>query len=348
MFDRCFAESASAQGLRIVSQLLDELKMNCIRDERLVLPGETLELPRPHLYNATLADVIEVHETLRILRIRPDGGPLKFQGGQYTVLGLGIGEPCATGDMMAGSDHGESSRLLKRAYSFSSSILDERDELVRLGDPGAAEFYITLVPGTAEHPPGLTPRLFALGVGDRLFIGPHAKGHYTLAPVREGETVVFVATGTGEAPHNVMLVELLARGHTGTIVSLVCVRRRRDLGYLGVHRRVEQRFANYHYVPLTTREPENLDPYVAGYVGKQYLQDYFESRAIDELVGRRLDPDHTHVYLCGNPLMLGLPQRTVEGVVYPVPKGMAEVLVARGFALDEPHQPGNVHFEKYW
>jgi ferredoxin--NADP+ reductase len=309
-------------------------------------PSENIDTLRRELYNATLSEVVEVHETLRILRIRPDQWPLKFLGGQYTVLGLAEREPCVAGEAAFGD--GESSRMLKRAYSFSSSILDASGELIRPGENGPAEFYITLVPGTAGHPPGLTPRLFALQARDRLFLGPHPKGHYTLAPVKEGETVIFAATGTGEAPHNAMLAELLSRGHTGKIISLVCVRRRRDLGYLDVHRRLAQRFTNYRYVPLTTREPENIDPHVPGYIGKQYLQDYFESEAIDELVGGQLDPHQTHAYLCGNPLMLGLPQRTAAGIVYPVPKGMAEVLAGRGFALDEPGRPGKVHFEKYW
>ena len=42
--------------------------------------------------------------------------------------------------------------------------------------------------------------------------------------------MLFLATGTGEAPHNYMLWELLRRGHTGRILSACCVRYRRDLG----------------------------------------------------------------------------------------------------------------------
>lgn len=311
-------------------------------------PDETVDSLRAKFYNATLTDVIAVHESLRIFRIYPDQGPPRFSGGQYTVLGLGTWEPCVGGPTIRHSDSDASQKVLKRAYSFSSSILDNHGEFLRPGTKIPAEFYITLVPGTAEHSPGLTPRLFTLRVADRLFLGPNAKGHYTLAPVQDGDTVIFAATGTGEAPHNAMLAELLARGHTGMIISLVCVRRRRDLGYWNIHRSLEQRFANYRYVPLTTREPENIDSGLVGYVGKQYLQDYFESRAIDELTGGRLQPDRTHIYLCGNPLMLGLPQRTATGPIYPVPKGMAEVLVGRGFSLDEPGARGNVHFEKYW
>jgi hypothetical protein len=27
---------------------------------------------------------------------------------------------------------------------------------------------------------------------------------------------------------------------------------------------------------------------------------------------------------------------------------MVEVLERRGFQVDRPHEPGNIHFEKYW
>ncbi len=44
-------------------------------------------------YNATVAAVRHVHEALMILRVVPDQGPLIFQPGQYTLLGLGAWEP---------------------------------------------------------------------------------------------------------------------------------------------------------------------------------------------------------------------------------------------------------------
>jgi ferredoxin--NADP+ reductase len=39
------------------------------------------------------------------------------------------------------------------------------------------------------------------------------------------------ATGTGEAPHNAMIAELLARHHAGPIVSAVGARNRAEPGY---------------------------------------------------------------------------------------------------------------------
>jgi ferredoxin--NADP+ reductase len=160
---------------------------------------------------------------------------------------------------------------------------------------------------------------------------------------------VFVATGTGEAPHNAMIAQLLAAGHRGRIVAVTCVRYRRDLAYLSAHRTLQAMFANYQYVPLTTREPENLEPCVADYVGKRYVQDYFRSGDFERDTGLALRPDRLHVFLCGNPRMIGAPRREAGGTaaLQRLP-GMSEVLAERGFTLDQPGALGNIHAERYW
>ena len=97
------------------------------------------------------------------------------------------------------------------------------------------------------------------------------------------------------------------------------------------------------------REPENVDPQVPGYTGKQYLQDLFSSPRLAEVIGWQPRPEDTHVYACGSPAMIGLPARDREGrLVFPEPSGLVEVLAHRGFQLDEPRQPGNIHVERYW
>jgi ferredoxin--NADP+ reductase len=146
-----------------------------------------------------------------------------------------------------------------------------------------------------------------------------------------------------------MLAELLARGHRGRIAVLTCVRRRADLGYLETHRALEARYANYRYVPLTTREPENVDPSCPGFVGRQYLQDYVASGRLERETGIGLVPGRTHFYLCGNPQMIGLPHHAADGShSYPRPVGMVETLERLGFELDSPGRPGTIHAEQYW
>jgi ferredoxin--NADP+ reductase len=296
-------------------------------------------------YNARVLDIRRVHDDLLVMRIAPDPDVrLSYDAGQYTVLGLGAWEPRDDGLRPREPANG----LVRRAYSYSCPMLDEAGALATTGKTPFAEFYIARVSRPSDTPPMLTPRLFALSPGQRIFIGPRAHGHYTLDSVRAADDVLFFATGTGEAPHNAMVAELLARGHGGRILSATCVRFCKDLAYLATHRELERRFANYRYLALTTREPENLDSSRPDFVGKQYLQDVIASGRLEEVLGTRIDPARTHAYLCGGPGMIGLPQHVHGEDVFPEPAGMAELLTRRGFRLDSPRAPGNIHFERYW
>jgi ferredoxin--NADP+ reductase len=296
-------------------------------------------------YNAVVHEVRLVHESLMIFKIRPDDGIPSFQPGQYTTLGLQTTEPRCDGMRVAQTT---SPQLIRRAYSISHPLVDDIGELLIQSNFGYLEFYITLIRKNHDTPPSLTPRLFNLRAGCRVFVDPKAHGRYTLESVKPSDNVVFAATGTGEAPHNAMIAELLRRRHQGRIASIVSVRYRQDLGYLLAHRQLEKRFENYRFIPLTTREAENTDAESAEFVGKLYLQDVFSSGTLSDRLGWEPDPVNTHVFLCGSPLMIGVPVHGDDGDVFPKPTGMIEVLTRRGFRPDHPRVPGNVHFEKYW
>src|SRR5262249_23535956 len=151
-----------------------------------------------------------------------------------------------------------------------------------------------------HNPPALTPRLFNLQQGDRVFLGEKITGHFTLDPVKPTDNVVFLSTGTGEAPHNYMLWDLLRRGHQGRILASCSVRYRRGLGCLALHEELMRRYPRYTYLSLTTREAETVEH-------KVYIQDLITSGQLEERLGAALDPAHTHVFLCGNPKMIGVP-----------------------------------------
>jgi ferredoxin--NADP+ reductase len=109
-----------------------------------------------------------------------------------------------------------------------------------------------------------------------------------------------------------------------------------------------RRYSNYWHRVLTTREAENIDPNRYGYCGKQYLQDLVRTESLERATGVPLDPLHAHVFLCGNPEMIGVSRRASNGTS-PVPTGsMLDLLLARGFQPDRPQRPGTVHFERYW
>src|SRR5438046_5934961 len=116
-----------------------------------------------------LAKVIErkdLSEDLWLIRVDP-GGPFSFKAGQYATLGV---------------DH--EGRRIERAYSIVSSPYEE-----------GLEFFLELVPQGE-----LTPKLYKLRVGDKLYCRKIAKGRFTL-DLRSGRTNhLLLATVTGLAP----------------------------------------------------------------------------------------------------------------------------------------------------
>ena len=298
------------------------------------------ELRKEH-YNATITYFEPTHSDLWVLGVKPDHGDIHHLPGQYASLGLGYWED----RIDDAEDPGLNDRwdkLVRRSYSISHRIFDEYGYLAQERDTTELEFYIVLVPPTPDNVPGLTPRLALKRPGDRIYMGPKVAGRYTLAPVTDPYgTVVFFATGTGEAPHNAMVVELLRKGHMGAIVSAVTVRNMADLGYLEKNRELERRYSNFHYMPLPTREPG---------IPKRYIQDLIEEDAFAKDFGVELDPANTHVFMCGNPAMIGLPKEDEETgeLTYPEPTGVVEILTKRGFTLDHRKTRGNLHYEEYW
>ncbi|HEY1192168.1 MAG TPA: ferredoxin--NADP reductase [Gemmata sp.] len=308
------------------------------------MTGEDIAELRQKRYNATVVSLKLLTPDLMVLRVQPDFPRPVHRAGQYCTLGLGYWERRTAGCQEEALPPTDFTKVVRRAYSISCSVYGGPGRLMRLEENDWLEFYIVLV---RENPdgrvPALTPRLFALSEGDRIQIGERITGHYTLEPVKPGDTVIFLGTGTGEAPHNYMTWELLARGHTGKIVNVCCVRYARDLGYHETHRQLMAQFPNYSYLGLTTREPG---------ARKTYIQDLLRNGDLERHLGSALDPLTTQVFLCGNPQMIGAPtrDRETQAPTYPQPAGVIQLLEERGFTADVAalKRKGNIHFEEYW
>ena len=267
-------------------------------------------------YNATVIAREEISPGNIVVRIKADDDLFAFDPGQFAVLGLRSDAPRAD---HAGPDPEDESaskpdKPIRRAYSIASSSR-EREYV---------EFYVTLV-ATGQ----LTPRLFDLEIGSRLFLSPKATGLFTLDDVPEDKHVVFLATGTGLAPYMSMLRTHLLCAEPRKFVVLQGARVSWDLGYRAELETLSRLCGNFNYIPSITRPGE--DPSFSGSTGR--LQSVLESGVIAAKAGLQPDPESTHVFLCGNPGMIQAAQ---------------EWFVPRGFRPDEHKNPGNVHTEKYW
>lgn len=304
---------------------------------------------REKFYNATIIERIDANSDLARFRIRPDNPIPAFEPGQYVALGIGNWERRLAGTQPEEVPEKKLRRLTRRAYSISCPLLDAHGKIAPVDSLDHFEFYITLVRSASSpenKPPVLTPRLFDFAVGDRLEVQKKITGHYTLQAVGVNDTILMLGTGTGEAPHNAMTAKLLSTGHQGRIINVTSVRHRVDLAYAVEHAELMRQYPNYRYLPFTTRDPENLDESHPSFVGKQYLQQLFTSGQLAEAASDPLSPENTHVFLCGNPAMIGY---VPPGADPPSTPGMLPLLRAAGFR-DESDSvgPGTIRFEKYW
>lgn len=264
-------------------------------------------------YNSTVIQKILMTPGLMTLRIRPDIEVPAFKPGQYTVLGLYNTEPRIPESEPDPKAYGKET-LIKRAYSITSSSV-EREYI---------EFYISLV-RSGE----LTPRLFTLGHGSRLFIDKRVSGMFTLDKVPAKKDVVFIATGTGLAPYMSMIRSELHRRRSRKYVVLHGASFSWDLGYRDELATMDRLVNSFYYLPTVT-EPEE-DPTWKGWT--DLIQPIITSGRLEETMGDRLTPDIFDVFLCGNPLMI---------------EEVSKILIGRGFRPDEEHRPGTLHMEKYW
>jgi ferredoxin/flavodoxin---NADP+ reductase len=268
-------------------------------------------------YNATLAQRTEISPGLAIFRFIPDGDLVAFEPGQYLAIGLKCKEPRCPGadpDPDYSKCSGDPERLIRRAYSIASSSLER--EFV--------ELYVTLV-RSGE----LTPRLFNLQNGDRLFLGPKATGLFTLAQVPSHKHVLLVSTGTGLAPYISMTRTLLSCNPDRKFVVLNGARYSWDLGYRDELNSLARSCKNFFYFPAITR-PEN-DPAWNGLHGR--IQNILTSGIVEEKTEIAVTPDNFDIFLCGNPGMIE------EAIALMAP---------RGFLKGDRKNPGTLHVEEYW
>ncbi len=265
--------------------------------------------------NARILHRVEIAPGLIILRVAPKGWELPpFTPGQFAVLGLPARAPrhglCDPEDAPA-----RPGRLIRRAYSIASSSVD-REYL---------EFYVTLVRSGA-----LTPRLWALGAGEPVWLGPRITGMFTLDDVPGDAHVVLVATGTGVAPYMSMLRTHLAHQNGRRYAVFHGARHSWDLGYHSELMSLQRICPALTYLPVVSRPGEEPVPW-RGHTG--YVQELWRRGHLDREWGFTPRPDNTHIFLCGNPAMID--QAT-------------SLLGEDGFTEHTQKTPGQVHVERYW
>jgi ferredoxin/flavodoxin---NADP+ reductase len=263
--------------------------------------------------NAVVTAKEEISPRLMIMRVAADGWQMpEFEPGQFASLGLpGSAPRCALS--MPEQPPSDPGKLIQRAYSIASSSRTRE----------YMEFYISLVTSGA-----LTPRLFALDVGDRLWLSPKATGMFTLDQVPRDKHVIMVATGTGLAPYISMLTTEMPCGNPRRFAVLHGADHSWDLGYRSELLMLQHLCRNFTYVATIAR-PENEPVPWSGLTG--WVQDLWRKGVVAQDWGFSPTPADTHVFLCGNPLML---------------EAMVALLQGEGFREQSQERAGEIHVER--
>ncbi len=262
-------------------------------------------------YNATVVGKILLRPDIMTLRVDTDEPREEFSAGQYTLLGL-YGREERSPNSTPETDPSDPEKLIQRPYSIASST----SNLSQL------EFYISQVKSGQ-----LTPRLFNLEPGDRIYVSKRIVGVFKLADTPHHMDIVMIATGTGMAPYMSFLRSYLTERPESKMAVIQGAAKQWDLGYYSELTFLDTMFDNFIYIPTLTE----ADTTWSGY--ELWIEEMLEKGLLKSEAGIEIDPEKTHFFLCGNPKMV----ENVSGWLYD-----------RGYTKHSRREPGSLHIEEFY
>lgn len=261
-------------------------------------------------YNATVVGKILLTPDLMILRLHTDEPRPKFEAGQFTQIGLLSKEPRSSNSVQIHEDL-PPNKLIKRPYSIASANHETQN----------FEFYISQVKSGQ-----LTPRLFNLSLGSRVWLDTRIIGLFTLNRTPPGCDIVMIATGTGLAPYISFLRSHISEHKDRKLAVIHGASYPWDLGYYSELTFLAATFDNFYYFPTLV----HADNVWGGLRG--YIEEHLKSNLLQDKAGIEINPEKTHFYLCGNPKMVA---------------SVTEILKNYNYTRHTKTKPGSLHVEEY-
>jgi ferredoxin--NADP+ reductase len=263
-------------------------------------------------------------EDLVIIRLVPDEGMPEYTTGQFLTIGVTVPT--------------ENYKLVRRAYSIASH-------------PENKDYFEFVIRWVRNPLPGrVTTMLFYANVGDELKLGlPTGNALLINDKLPNGKNdmrrIICVGGGTGLAPFIAYANHLHDVGDKRQVVILHGASYIDELSYKRMLTDLEDESIrrgrdewNLIYRAAISRPKELFNRSWSGHVGR--VESFFKegkngSAPIDELVGEKITPENSYIYICGY-------QGTIDGVI--------DSVASRGFVTkDDKRDDGSyeIRFESY-
>ncbi len=262
------------------------------------------------VYNSTVVSKILLTPDLMILRVQTDKPRPKFEAGQFTQIGLLGKEPRSSNSIKIDEDYAPE-KLIKRPYSIASANHETQN----------FEFYISQVKSGQ-----LTPRLFNLNPGNRMWVDTKIIGLFKLNETPANCDIVMVATGTGLAPYISFLRSHIMENQHRKLVVIHGASYPWDLGYYSELTFLKYSFKNFYYFPTLVHAEKDWN----GLRG--YIEEHINYGLLEREVGIEINPEKTHFFLCGNPKMVA---------------NVSEILKKYNYTKHTKAKPGALHVEEW-
>jgi len=263
-------------------------------------------------------------EDLVIIRIVPDEGMPEYKTGQFLTIGV----PVPT----------ENFKLVRRAYSIASH-------------PENRDYFEFVIRWVRNPLPGrVTTMLFYASEGDEVKLG-YPTGNALLINdklpngKKDNRRIVCVGGGTGLAPFIAFANHFHDVGDKREVVVLHGASYVDELSYRTLLTDLENESIkrgrdewNFKYRAAISRPKEFFNRSWNGHVGR--VESFFKEgknglSPLDELVGEKITPENTYIYICGY-------QGTIDGVI--------DNVASRGFVTkDNARDDGSyeIRYESY-
>ncbi|MBK4764877.1 MAG: ferredoxin--NADP(+) reductase [Pantoea sp. Brub] len=236
------------------------------------------------------------HWTKYLFSLRVKSSINMFTAGQFTKLALDI-----------------NGVKVQRAYSFVNAPNDE-----------ILEFYIVLVPDGK-----LSPRLHKLHFGEQIMIHKQSFGCFTIQAIPKKCKVLWMfATGTAIGPYLSILQYQKNLERFEKIVLIHAVRYSTDLSFLPLMNQLKKQYNGQLYIQtIVSREKNNIS-----LIGR--IPELIINKKLEKQIKLDIDPEYSHVMLCGNPQMVRDTQQLLKET--------------RNMKRNLTNKPGHITMENYW